>query len=246
MRRLALRHPRFGYRRIAVLLGVEGWTVNRKRVQRLMRETQLQVPSRPRKRRRLQARGVDGIAVHQPRHVNHVWSYDFVFDRTTDGRPLKMLTVLDEYTRCCLGIRVGRYLGHRDVIAQLHEAIQQHGVPRYVRSDNGAEFVARKIRRWLEESGIASLTIDPGSPWQNGYIESFHARLRDELLAGVEFDTVKQAQQLVNQWRRFYNHRRPHSAVGNVPPATFAQAQATPGSAPLRLACPEPQPSQCA
>lgn len=181
MRELAVRHPRYGYRRIGALLRSEGWSVNRKRVQRIWRLEGLRVPVKERKRRRLGS--IDG-AITRLRAGSHneVWSYDFVMDQSADGRRLKMLPVVDEYSRQCLGIEVARSLTARDVIATLEKLFTKHGAPRYLRSDNGPEFIAGAVKDWLANSGVATLYIEPGSPWQNAYSESFNSRFRDELL----------------------------------------------------------------
>jgi len=219
LRRFATEHPRWGYRRAHVGLRAEGWAVNRKCVERLWREEGLRVPARRQKR----SRGARSDRERQvAEHRNHVWSYDFVSDRTSDGRQLRLLTVIDEYTRESLAIEVRRSMTARDVITVLQRIVDQRGAPRYVRSDNGPEFVARALKDWLTASGIATLYIDPGAPWQNGYIESFNGKLRDELLSIDAFDSVAEAAVLVEDYRQSYNNQRPHSALKNLPPAVFA------------------------
>ena len=218
---LATEYGRYGYRRVTALLREEGFRVNHKRVERLWRREGLKVPAKQPKRRRLWL--TDGSCVRlRPTEPNHVWSYDFVFTRTSDGRPLRLLTVLDEFTRECLAIQVARQITSDDVLAELAQLFVERGTPRYLRSDNGPEFTARALRTWLERVGVQTLYIEPGSPWENGYIESFNGKLRDELLNGEVFDTVLEAQVLCERWRRNYNEVRPHSALGYRPPAPQA------------------------
>jgi putative transposase len=218
---LATRFGRYGYRRITALLRQEGWRVNHKRVERLWRQEGLKVPQKQPRRGRLWL--ADGSIVRRrAERPNHVWSYDFVFDRTTDGRPLRMLAIVDEYTRECLAIDVARRLSSRDVLAQLAELCVHRGVPEHIRSDNGPEFAAKAVRRWLSRVGVQTLFIEPGSPWENGYIESFNGKLRDECLNLERFDTLLEAQVLIERWRLEYNHLRPHSSLGYRPPAPEA------------------------
>ena len=216
--RLALKYGRYGYRRITALLQREGWRVNHKRVERIWREEGLKVPKRQPKRGRLWLN--DGSCVRlRPAHRNHVWSYDFVADRTHDGRAIKMLTVIDEFSRECLAIVVERRLQSDDVLSCLTDLFVMHGVPEYIRSDNGSEFTARVIRQWLKKIGVQTLYIEPGSPWENGYNESFNGKLRDELLRGEIFYTLKEAQVLIEGWRLEYNTFRPHSSLNYRSPA---------------------------
>ena len=218
---LASEYGRYGYRRITILLGWEGWRVNHKRVERLWKQEGLKVPSKQPKRRRLWLG--DGSCIRlRPAHKDHVWSYDFVHERTHDGRAFRLLTLVDEYTRECLAIDVKRRMNHQDVLERLAELFVQRGVPQYIRSDNGAEFTARAVRDWLQAVGVQTLYIEPGSPWENGYIESFNGKLRDELLNGEIFDTLREAQVLTQCWRRHYNQERPHSSLGYRPPAPEA------------------------
>jgi putative transposase len=218
---LATEYGRYGYRRVTALLREEGFRVNHKRVERLWRRQGLKVPAKQPKRRRLWL--TDGSCLRlRPTEPNHVWSYDFLFARTSDGRPLRLLTVLDEFTRECLAIEVARQISSDDVLARLAQLFVERGTPRYLRSDNGPEFTARALRSWLERVGVQTLYIEPGSPWENGYIESFNGRLRDELLNGKVFDTVLEAQVLCERWRCHYNTKRPHSARGYRPPAPQA------------------------
>jgi putative transposase len=215
---LARRFGRYGYRRVTELLEMAGWTVNAKRVQRIWRVEGLKVPARQPKRGRLWL--ADGSCIRlRPEHRNHVWAYDFVSETTSDGRKLRLLTVIDEYTRECLAIRVQRRMTSHDVLYLLSELFLEHGIPEHIRSDNGPEFVAKAVRQWLANLGVTTLFIQPGSPWENGYVESFNGKLRDELLNGELFYTLKEAQILIEHWRREYNHLRPHSSLGGRPPA---------------------------
>lgn len=232
---LASEYGRYGYRRITAMLRQRGWRVNHKRVERLWRLEGLKVPQKQPKRRRLWLN--DGSCVrHRPQRKNDVWSYDFVQARTAEGRPLRMLTLLDEYTRECLAIRVERRLSSEEVLETLAELFLARGVPAHLRSDNGPEFVARALRQWLARLQVQTLYIEPGSPWENGYIESFNGKLRDELLNLEIFDTLREAQVLVERWRVEYNTRRPHSSLGYRPPApeAFAPFFAGYGAPPLR------------
>jgi transposase InsO family protein len=221
MLELVRAHPRFGYRRIGALLRREGWRVNRKRVYRLWREQGLKVPRKQRKRRRLGHSG-NGCARRRPRRKDDVWAWDFIHDRTEDGRPLKWLSVVDEYTRECLVLEVRRGLPAAAVIELLAKVVRQRGWPGHIRSDNGPEFIAAAIRRWLAGAGVQTLYIAPGAPWENGYAESFHSRLRDELLNAELFTSLREAQLLAKEWQCDYNHNRPHSALAYRTPAEFA------------------------
>jgi transposase InsO family protein len=215
---LAKQYGRYGYRRVRQLLVDEGWRVSVKRVYRIWRREGLKVPQKQPKRGRLWLN--DGSCVRlRPERPNHVWSYDFMQDRTEDGRRFRMLTVIDEFTRCCLAIVVARKLNSDDVLDCLTHLFVAHGAPENVRSDNGPEFVARNVRAWLGRIGVKTLFIEPGSPWQNGYCESFNSKLRDELLAGELFSTLYEAKVLIERWRRHYNTIRPHSSLGYRPPA---------------------------
>ena len=215
---LARQYGRYGYRRVTALLRVSGWSVNHKRVERIWRQEGLKVPSKQPKRGRLWLS--DGSCIRlRPERPNHVWSYDFVEDRTHDGRKYRMLNVLDEFTRECLAIRVQRRLNATDVIDVLTDLFLLHGIPAYIRSDNGPEFVALGVRQWIDAVGASTAYIEPGSPWENGYCESFNARLRDELLDGEIFYSLKEAQTVIESWRRHYNTTRPHSALNYQPPA---------------------------
>ena len=219
---LATQYGCYGYRRITALLRREGWIVNHKRVERIWRQEGLKVPYKQPKRRRLWFN--DGSCVRlRPTHRNHVWSYDFIMTRTHDGRPVRMLTVIDEFTRECLAIDVERRLNHQNVLERLTALFTEHGLPDYIRSDNGAEFTARAVRDWLKALDVGTAYIEPGSPWENGYIESFNGKLRDELLNGEIFDTLTEAKVLIERWRCNYNRIRPHSSLGYRPPAPEAR-----------------------
>ena len=212
----------------------EGWRVNGKRVYRLWRAEGLTVPAKQHKKRRLGSS--DGSVIRQrATHKDHVWAWDFIHDRTEDGRALKWLSVVDEFTRECLALEVNRSMRSPDVIDVLIELLHVRGVPEHIRSDNGSEFIATALRKWLSSANVRTLYIDPGTPWQNGYAESFHSRLRDELLNAERFTNLAEAKHLATQWRLGYNHRRPHSSLGYVAPATFAASLAEPavGAAPL-------------
>ena len=215
---LATQYGRYGYRRITALLHAEGWGCNHKRVERIWRLEGLRVPARQPKRGRLWLN--DGSCVRlRPERPNHVWAYDFVEDRTRDGRRFRMLNVVDEFTRECLAIRVGRKLKAADVIDVLADLFIMRGVPGHIRSDNGPEFAAVAVKGWITGVRASTAYIEPGSPWENGYVESFNGKLRDELLNGEVFNTLAEAKVLIEQWRRHYNTVRPHSSLGYRPPA---------------------------
>lgn len=219
---LVKEHPRFGYRRIWALLRRDGWRINRKRVYRLWRKQGLKVPRRKRKKRGL-GQKENGCATRRALARNHVWAWDFIHDRTADGRPLKWLSVVDEYTRECVGLEVARSMNAGRVTELLAGMIQARGAPVHIRSDNGPEFIAQAIRRWLAGVAVAMLYVEPGSPWENGYAESFHARLRDELLDREEFSSVLEARVVSAAWRQEYDHKRPHSSLNYQTPAEFAK-----------------------
>jgi putative transposase len=215
---LAKIYGRYGYRRVTALLQVAGWCVNHKRVERIWRQEGLKVPPRQPKRGRLWLN--DGSCVRlRPERPNHVWAYDFVEDRTRDGRKFRMLCVVDEFTREALAIRVARKLGSADVIDVLTDLFIARGVPAHIRSDNGPEFVAKAVQGWIGGIGAKTAYIEPGSPWENGCVESFNGKLRDELLDCEVFNTLREAQVLIEQWRQHFNTVRPHSALGYRPPA---------------------------
>jgi putative transposase len=200
------------------MLREEGWKVNHKRVERIWREEGLKVPKRQPKRRRLWFNNGSCIRL-RPEYRNHVWSYDFLAERTSDGKAIRMLNIIDEYTKECLAIKVGRKITSSDVIDTLADLFIERGSPKFIRSDNGPEFVAELLRRWLKELGVQTAYIVPGSPWENGYIESFNGKFRDELLNGEIFDTITEAQVITEQWRMYYNAIRPHSSLKYRPPA---------------------------
>lgn len=233
MTELACTYGRYGYRRITALLREEGWGVNHKRIERLWRREGLKVPQKQPKRKRLWLN--DGSCVRlRPEHRDHVWSYDFVVDRTHNGRAFRMLTIMDEYTRECLAIKVARKLNSMDVLDCLSNLFILRGTPGYIRSDNGSEFTAKVVREWLARLDVGTLFIEPGSPWENGYIESFNGKFRDELLNGEIFETLREAKVLIEMWRREYNHHRPHSALGYKPPAPETFEPFPTGSTTLR------------
>ena len=217
----ASRYGRYGYRRILALLWDDGWVVNHKRLERIWRQEGLKVPRKQPKRGRLWL--TDGSCVRlRPCWPNHVWSYDFMMARTHEGKAFRLLTIIDEYTRECLAIEVSRRLGADAVMHRLTELFVSRRPPDYIRSDNGPEFTAKAVQEWLRRVGVKTLYIEPGSPWQNGYNESFNGKLRDELLNREIFYTLKEAKILIERWRQEYNTIRPHSALGYKPPAPEA------------------------
>jgi len=219
---LATRYGRYGYRRITALLNSEhGWEVNHKRVERIWRKEGLKVPKKQPKRSRLWLN--DGSFMRlRPEYRDHVWSYDFMIDRTANGRAFKILNIIDECTRECLAILVSRKIRNQDVIDLLFQLFILRGLPEHIRSDNGPEFTAKAVRKWLNRVGVKTLFIEPGSPWENGYIESFNGKLRDELLNREIFTTLEEARALIERWRREYNQVRPHSSLRYRPPAPEA------------------------
>lgn len=239
MLQLAKERPRFGYRRIGQLLRAEGWQASDTRVYRLWRREGLKVPQKKRKKRRLGS-SENGCHLRKAVHKDHVWCWDFVFDRTTSGSALKWLSIVDEYTRECLALKVDRSITSEDVIDTLAELFAMRGVPQHIRSDNGPEFIAKAVRRWLDRVDVETLYIEPGSPWENGYAESFHSRFRDEFLAMEEFETLMAARRLTQSWRDDYNHHRPHSSLEYMTPAEFAARCA---ASPPETTSATPQPS---
>jgi len=229
---LATQYGRYGYRRITAMLHTAGWTVNVKRVERIWRREGLKVPQKQPKKGRLWLN--DGSCVRlRPEYSNHVWSYDFVEDRTHDGRKFRMLNILDEFSRESLAIRVDRKLNSTSVIDVLTDLFILRGVPGHIRSDNGPEFIAKAVREWIAAVGAKTAYIEPGSPWENGYCESFNSKLRDELLNGEIFYSLREAQIVIESWRRHYNTVRPHASIGYQAPAPEVFA-------PAFAACPGP------
>ena len=216
---LAGVYGRYGYRRVTAMLRSDGWLVNHKRVERVWRHAGLRVPHRQPKRGRLWLNNGSCVRL-RPERKDHVWAYDFVQGRTQDGRSFRMLVIVDEWTRECLSIDVARNLKSDDVLERLAWLMVTRGVPEHVRSDNGSEFTAGVVRDWLGKVGVRTLYIQPGSPWENGYVESFNGKLRDELLNGEIFYTLREAKVLVERWRKHYNTTRPHSSLGYKPPAS--------------------------
>lgn len=224
LRRYAVKHPRAGYRRAAAHLRRKGQEVNNKRVARLWRQEGLRVPQRQHKKRRL-GHGDNSTQRRRATRINEVWCYDFVFDQTDDGRRLKWLPICDEFTRENVALEVERRMEAKDVVRVLEAAIAKRGAaPQYIRSDNGPEFIAQAVRDWLAQSGLQTLYIEPGSPWQNAYSESFNSRLRDELLNQESFGSLAEAKVLGKAWHEAYNHQRPHSALGYQTPADYARS----------------------
>ncbi|PYD49434.1 IS3 family transposase [Komagataeibacter saccharivorans] len=233
---LAKQYGRYGYRRVTALLCHTGWTVNHKRVERIWRREGLKVPQRQPKRGRLWLN--DGSCIRlRPEYPGHVWAYDFVEGRTHDGRKFRILTIIDEASRECLALIVARRLRHEDVLAALADLFISRGPPAHIRSDNGSEFIATAVQKWLGQIGVKTLYITPGSPWENGYNESFNGSLRDELLNGEIFYSLAEARVLIEAWRRHYNTVRPHSSLGYRPPApeTVTPPYPASGSASLHL-----------
>jgi putative transposase len=220
---IAAQYGRYGYRRITEMLNAADWHVGTDRVQRIWRREGLKVPRKQRPRGRLWLN--DGSCVRlRPERRNHVWSYDFVEAQTHDGRKVRLMTLIDEFTRECLAIRVARRINSLGVLETMADVMLVRGVPEHIRSDNGPEMTAKIVRQWLANVGAKTLYIEPGSPWENGYCESFNGKLRDELLNGEIFYSLREAQVLIGQWRHHYNTVRPHSSLGYRPPApqTFA------------------------
>jgi len=224
--KLASKYGRYGYRRITALLNNnEGWHVNHKRVERIWRQEGLKVPQKQPKRGRLWLNDSSCIRLRSE-YKDHVWSYDFVEAHTTDRRKFRILNIIDEYTRECLACLVGRRLKAEDVVGELYNLFILRAIPENIRSDNGAEFTAKTVRQWLGNIGVKTLYIEPGSPWENGYIESFNGKMRDELLNRELFTTLDEAKVLINEWRREYNQIRPHSALGYRSPSPVAKIPA--------------------
>jgi transposase InsO family protein len=232
MLELVGQHPRYGYRFIWALLRKRGWRVNRKRIYRLWVQEGLKVPKKQHKKRRL-GTSDNSCTRRKAEYKDHIWTWDFVHDRTSNGRPLKWLSIVDEYTRECVALEVGRGMTAEKVIDVLIDLFHIRGMPQHIRSDNGPEFIARAIRRWLHAASVEVLYVEPGSPWENGYVESFHSRLRDELTKREEFTSLAEARYLTARWQLEYNHHRPHSSLGYQTPAEFAAGCAASGFAAL-------------
>lgn len=241
MHALVRQHPRYGYRMIWAKLRLDGWRVNRKRVYRLWKREGLKVPQKQSKKRRL-GHSDNSCVRCVASCKNDVWAWDFIHDRDEHGRPLKWLSLVDEYTRECLLLEVQRSITAVDVVALISELMLIRGVPGHIRSDNGPEFIAAAIRDYLALAGVETLYIEPGAPWQNGYAESFHSRVRDELLDAELFRGLRDAKALAASWKNEYNHRRPHSSLGYQTPAAYAATQADPPVGPTGL--PPAQPAR--
>ena len=231
---LSAQNPRYGYRRVWALLRREGWEVNKKRVHRLWREADLKVPAGRRRKRQRLGSSENGVARRRAEYLGHLWSYDFAMDATEDGRRLKMMPVVDEYSRECLALEVERSITSEEVVKTLDRLFAERGAPRFIRSDNGPEFIAQAVKRWLAASGVETLYIEPGAPWENAYSETFISRMRDELLHREEFANLNEAKVLAEDYREHYNHHRPHGALGYLTPVEFAaiEALADQGSGP--------------
>jgi transposase InsO family protein len=232
--RVTVKHPRYGYRRVTILLREDGWLVNFKRVYRLWCQEGLKVHRKQHKRLWL-GTSANSCDRKRPEHYNHVWSYDLLSDRLENGRRIRMLSVIDEFTRECLALDVGRNFRGGDVVEVLRYLFAVRGEPQYIRSDNGPEFTCNAVKKWLKTTGVKTLFIAPGSPWENGYIESFNGKLRDELLNRELFVHINEARYVADRWRMDYNHYRPHSSLGYMSPAAFAATCLESGSATLRL-----------
>lgn len=222
---LSWKHPRYGYRRIAALLRREGRRINPKRVQRVRRVEGLQVKKRQRRTRRV---GQSTAERRRASHRGDVWSWDFVEDQTTGGSRFRVLTLIDEHTRECLAVHAAWSIRAVDVITVVEAAMERHGAPQHIRSDNGPEFIAYAVRDWLEKRGVKTLYIEPGSPWENGHIESFHDKLRNERLNRELFGSLLEARIVIEAWRIEYNGLRPHSALGYLTPEEFASQEGSP------------------
>ncbi len=225
LREFSETRPRWGYRRAWAVLNQQGWAVNRKKIQRLWREEGLRVPQQRRKKRRLGSSTVPADRL-RAEHPNQVWALDFQFDVTADGRTLKLLNIVDEFTRQALAIITDRSIDADRTVATLEQIVTDRSTaPSFVRCDNGPELTANALRDWCRFTGTGTAYIEPGSPWENPYVESFGGRLRDELLAVEQFDTLLEAQVVIEDWRNDYNHHRPHSSLGWLSPSVYAERQ---------------------
>jgi putative transposase len=231
---LHVKHPRYGYRRITIKLRERDWFINFKRVYRLWCQEGLKVNRKQHKK--LYTGGSENACNRKrPEHYNHIWSYDFLTERLENGQRVKLLVVIDEFTRECLAIDVNRKIKGPDVVEVLRYLFAVRGCPEYIRSDNGPEFVSNTVQKWLENSGVDTLYVAPGSPWENGYVESFNSKLRDELLNRELFLHIDELRYVADRWRMDYNHYRPHSSLDYMAPAAFAAKCLEQGSATLRL-----------
>lgn len=219
---LVYENPRFGYRRITALLRLEGWQINPKRVHKIWKQKGYRVgPAR--KQHRTGGNSDNACNKKRAAFKNDVWAYDFIFDRLENGRPLKILAITDEYTKESIAIEVDSSITGEKVVDVLNRSVAERGLPNNIRSDNGSEFTGKTVKKWLEQTGVKGLSVEKGSPWQNGYAESFNSRFRDECLNMNQFYTIKEARVLIGAWRRNYNEKRPHSALAGLPPALFAR-----------------------
>lgn len=237
IRRLVEENPRGGCRYITMLLQRGGWRVNHKRIHRLWKRENYRVPRKANKKKAIGV-GANACDKRKATAPNDVWTWDFIHDRSTDGRALKFLVIIDEYTRECLSLQPARSFKSTDVLDTLSKIVGERGVPAHIRSDNGSEFIAQAVRRWMADIGIETLYIEPGSPWQNGYAESFNSRLRDEFLEMNYFNNLNEAQTLSGQWKVHYNTQRPQAVLGKLTPQEFARSFGSSGSASLRSATP--------
>jgi putative transposase len=217
------KHRRYGYRRITEILCMMGWIVNHKRVYRIWRQGGLRIPQKRNKKKHHNGNGINACDQHPPEYINHIWSYDIMEDKLENGRKVRILNIIDEFTRECLASEVGLSIKQHDVIELLRYLLLVRGCPAYIRSDNGSEFTAWRVKRFLKDLGVQTLFIEPGSPWENGYVESFNSRMRDELLDGELFLHIDEMKYVVERWRMDYNHYRPHSSLGYMTPAGFAE-----------------------
>ena len=237
-----VKHPRYGYRRITIKLREKGWFINFKRVYRLWCQEGFKIHKKQHKRLRL-GTSANSCDRKKPQYRNHVWSYDFLVERLENGRRLRLLAVIDEYTRECLALDVSKGFTGTDVTELLRYLFVVRGCPKYIRSDNGPEFISKQVKSFLEKTGVRTLFIAPGSPWENGYIESFNSKLRDEFLNRELFLHIDELRYVADRWRMDYNHYRPHSSLDYMAPAAFAASCLEQGSATLHL--PQDKENEC-